>query len=98
MSYPILVERLTGDLALSIICECCHAEEIIDVDDLLNEGLYDCPDDCGGAAVMKYEEADKCPGCGTLGFYDAKVLAGRCSRVCMLQAEYAASLKGASAA
>lgn len=102
--YPILVERYEGDKGMTIICERCHAEAVLDPDELLNEGLYECPADtelsrrastekrCRGHAIMKYEEADKCGGCNRLGFYRAEVNAGCCSRRCMLVAEHAASL------
>jgi hypothetical protein len=95
MTYPILVEKFTGKPSMTIVCERCHAEDVIDADDLLNEGLYECPRShvvCVGTAVMKYEEADRCAGCGVLGFYDYAELKGCCSRRCMLQAEYAAGL------
>lgn len=90
--YPILVRDFTGMQSLTIVCERCHAEEIIEADDILNEGLYSCPRGivaCGGTAVMKYEVADECPSCKTLGFYESTVNAGCCSRICMLQVEYA---------
>lgn len=106
--YPILVEKWTGNQSMTIICESCKAEAVITPDDLLNEGLYECPADtelsrkastaarCRGTAVMKYEEAERCRGCGTLGFYgDVAHLEGCCSRRCKLQAEYADSLKAA---
>lgn len=102
--YPILVADWSGNQALTIICEKCGAEEVIDPDEILNEGLYECPADtelsrrastalrCRGSAIMKYEQADPCPGCGTLGFYRAEVNAGCCSRRCMFVAEHAATL------
>lgn len=105
--YPIIVARYTTDQALTIICDRCHAEAVIHPDDLLNEGLYECPADtelsraastaqrCRGSAFMKYEEGDPCKGCGRLGFWDRK-LDGCCSRRCQLQAEYAAALKARS--
>jgi hypothetical protein len=101
--YPLPVRRFTPDQATTIICEVCHTEAVIEADDLLNEGLYECPANtelgklastaprCPGSAVMKYEEADPCPNCGKLGWFDP-VLKGCCTRVCMLQFEYAASL------
>jgi hypothetical protein len=103
MRIPILVDRYHGDQALTIVCKRCHTEAVLDPEDLLNEGLYECPANtelsrtvstarrCGGSAVMKYEEAERCKSCGKLGFYEL-VLAGCCSRRCMLQAEYAESL------
>lgn len=89
--YPILVERYNGKQGITIVCERCHAERVIDADELNNEDLYDCPVQCGGSACMKYAEADKCPSCGKLGFWHG-TLGGCCSRVCMLQAEYAKAL------
>jgi hypothetical protein len=104
--YPIVVSRFTPKQALTIVCERCGAEETLEPDELLNEGLYECPADtelgrrastaprCRGSAVMKYEEGDTCPSCGRLGFWD-RALNRCCSRKCMLQAEYAESLKRA---
>jgi hypothetical protein len=99
--YPILVRDLKPEQALVIVCEKCGEEETIDPEDLLNEGLYACPRwaECDGSAIMKYEPADECKGCGKLGFWHDRpgakfgTLNGCCSRVCMLQAEYAATLK-----
>lgn len=96
MTYPILVEQYTAKQALTIVCEACHAEAVIHADDILNEGLFACPAGCPGSATYKYEEADRCGGCGRLGFYDI-ALKHCCSRACMLQTEYAATLKGATA-
>ena len=94
MTYPILVKRWTGDQAMTIVCEACHATAVIDPDDIQNEDIYPCPLDCGGWACMKYYEADECPGCGKLGFWSEthEALDGHCSRVCQLQAAYAADL------
>jgi hypothetical protein len=88
--YPILVERLTGDQALRIACQVCPWETTITAEEIRNERNYGCPQ-CGGSADYKYEEADKCPNCGRLGFF-SPVLNHCCSRVCMLQAEYAETL------
>lgn len=101
--YPIPVERYAGNQALTIVCERCGAEDVISPDEILNEDLYECPADtersrrasteprCRGYAVMKYAEADRCPGCRRLGFWNAR-LDGCCSRRCQLQAEYAKTL------
>lgn len=109
--YPILVERWTGAQALTIICERCHAERVIDADEISNEDIYECPGDrelgraastverCRGSAMMKYLQAEKCRGCGKLGFFGdphCAGLEGCCSRRCQLQAEYAATLRGAA--
>lgn len=91
--YPILVERWDeqhpSDMA---VCERCHKTVTIDPSEgdpydrcLKHRG-------CGGQVVMKYEQADKCGGCGRLGFYE-KALSHCCSRRCMLQAEYAKTLR-----
>lgn len=91
--YPILVADWTGAQAMTIVCESCHAERVLEDDGaLLSEGMYPCPRGCGGWATYKYEQADKCGGCGKLGFYDSKINDGCCSRVCQLQAEYAKDL------
>ena len=95
--YPILVEKLTAEQAMRIRCETCGAEKDITDDEILNDAVYACPKRCGGSAVYKYEWADKCGGCGKLGFYE-KVLDGCCSRVCQLQAEYKRELEARKSA
>lgn len=101
--YPILVANWTGAQALTIVCERCHAERVIDADELSNEDIYECPGDrelgrtastakrCRGLAMMKYVEAERCRGCGALGF--EQPVDGCCSRRCQLQADYAAMLE-----
>jgi hypothetical protein len=100
--YSILVERYRGNQALRIVCERCAATRVIDGDDIKNEGIYACPRDtasdanfCGGLAVHMYAEADRCPSCRRLGFYEER-LAYCCSRACMLQADYAKTLENRS--
>lgn len=105
MNYPILVERWTGAQALTIVCERCHAERVIDADEISNEDIYECPGDwelgrtastakrCRGSACMKYMEGERCRGCGGMAF--EQPVDGCCSRKCQLQAEYAATLKAA---
>lgn len=91
--YPILVERLAAGQALVIACQSCHAEATITADQILNEANYECPKGCGGSAFYKYDEGDKCPNCGKLGYWShTHVLKGCCSRLCMLQWEYAQQL------
>lgn len=99
--YPIAVRRFTAEQALTIICERCHTEAVITADELLNEGLYECPGDtekgrlasteprCRGSACMKYEEGSVCPNCNRLGWFGND---GSCSRACKLQVDYAKSL------
>lgn len=97
--YPILVaqwdDKHPADLA---ICERCEKTFTWDA----GEGdPYDLcakcdfsitPDDiCGGQIVFKYQMTDCCIGCGKLGF-DAQAVDGACSRVCLLQYEYAQQL------
>lgn len=90
--YPILVaqydERHPCDLA---ICEGCKKTRKWDPDDGDPCDMCIQCKDCGGDIVFKYVEADKCRGCGKLGFW-SKVLCYCCSRPCMLQAEYAKTL------
>jgi hypothetical protein len=50
---------------------------------------------CGGQIVMKYDTGVACRGCGKLDY--SMAVEGCCSRKCMLQAEYAESLKAATA-
>jgi hypothetical protein len=95
--YPILVERYGPGQSDRVVCEYCHEESMLDP----SEGdpydmCLECA--CGGPLVWKYDEADKCPGCGKLGFYDYPLLQGCCSRRCRLVAEYAATLHHRGAA
>lgn len=88
MSYPILVARYDGahpSDRLACIGS-CGREWGYDP----SGGCLECQ--CGGALVPVYELADTCGGCGALGHY-APALNHCCSRACMLQAEYAESLK-----
>jgi hypothetical protein len=89
VSYPILVTRLRGYQAYAIICERCGVEAKLDPDDLNQDGCWPCPDDCGGTAVFKYQEAPRCPNCGELGLDFSPAWNGCCSRPCMLQWAYA---------
>ena len=91
--YPIPVERYRGDQALTVICETCCAETVVDSDNVLSDGFYGCPADCGGLATFKYAEADRCPNCKKLGWFPEALSHHCCSRVCVLQWEYALSLK-----
>lgn len=100
--YPILIRRMTGAKALTIICQRCDTEAVIHPDDILNEGLYMCPRNeygkpaqCDGSAVMKYDQGDECKGCEKLGFWDRDTLKGCCSRKCMLQVEYLKTIRSA---
>lgn len=93
MEYPILVENYKEDQAAKVVCASCHLE--LTYWDPSEGDPYDlclsC-DSCGGGLRYKYQQADRCPGCATLGFYE-KTLDYCCSRVCQLQSEYAATLK-----
>jgi hypothetical protein len=105
MEYPILIERFTGNQSVIVVCEKCHAE-FDDWDpgegdpyDLCSKHGNATLGECGGQLVFKYLEGETCDGCGKLEFsmplhtqaHGRRVRA--CSRVCQLQAEYAASLK-----
>lgn len=99
--FPIPVERLDEHTARLLACNVCGRCRPATTDEIgMSDALGFCPDRCGGWLEWAYEEADKCPGCGKLGWFrvalrstDVEPLNGACSRVCMLQAEYAASLK-----
>lgn len=91
ITYPILVERFKGYQSTTIVCRKCGSEELIDPDDLNESCQWDCA--CGGVMVFKFEEANRCPNCKKLGFYRDLPTKGCCSRVCMLQMEWAEGLK-----
>jgi hypothetical protein len=89
---PILVKRYIGDQSAILRCDCGHEWVETDADNLCCD-WHVCPA-CGSTeAQFKYIEADPCKNCGTLGFHE-EALGYCCSRVCMLQAEYAKSLDG----
>lgn len=90
--YPILVARYKGSQSLTKVCETCEATGLITVDEINQDDIYSCPAGHDEhTAVMKYVEADRCPNCRRLGFYDPPT-SPCCSRVCALQWEYAQSL------
>lgn len=96
MTYPILVakwdDKHPPDLA---VCEACGWETRYDPAEGPPEDVLTCGA-CGAFDMTnKYDVGDACKGCGKLGYFD-KVLAYCCSRACMLQAEYAESLRAAS--
>ena len=92
--FPIPVERLGSTNAGMLACGKCGTSRQADLDEIgLSEGLGSCPRDCGGWLEWAYQEGDKCPGCGKLGWWDGRQTNGACSRLCQLQAEYAESLK-----
>ena len=89
--YPILVEKYRPGQALDVVCQSCDAEMIGDPSEN-SDGLYTCAvPSCQGLTTWKYEEADKCGGCGKLGHFHER-LGYCCSRRCQLQAEYAKEL------
>lgn len=100
-TYPIIVERWTGQQSITIACERCHASRVIDADEISSEDIYECPADtkrrraglkarCGGTAGMAYVEGERCKNCRKLDY--EMPLSGCCSRRCMLQVEYADTL------
>jgi hypothetical protein len=94
--FPAPVERFGKDEATLLACGRCGAARQADPDELgMIDGLGVCPEECGGWMEWAYQEADKCPGCGALGWF-ADELDGACSRRCMLQAEYAKTLAAAT--
>lgn len=91
--FPILVDQYKGEQGATVICTLCLAEKVVCMGDGTGlEGESPCPAGCGGDAVFKYIEADRCLSCGKLGFWD-RALGRCCSRACMLQAEYAKTLR-----
>jgi hypothetical protein len=93
---PIPVERWEGDQITLLACEKCGAARQAVPDEIgLSDGLGACPESCGGWLWWAYMEADKCGGCGALGWFD-DALKHCCSRACMLQVEYAQTLGGAA--
>lgn len=92
--FPRLVERWRGKQATTLYCEQCERTRQATEDEIgLREGLPPCGH-CDGMLDWAYHEADRCKGCGKLGFWD-KALGYCCSRRCQLQAEYAATLRDA---
>lgn len=97
--YPILVARWDAEHPADLaVCTRCGYERTWDP----SEGdPYDCcikhegklTDGCHGQIVMKYDEGDSCRNCGKLDYPLPRGLQGCCSRRCLLQWEYAESLK-----
>lgn len=102
--YPLPVERLTPDKAVRLVCPRCAFERDATEEEIgLCAGLGSCGK-CSPAGdgpgrwsflTWKYQEADRCKGCGELGWFP-ETLNSCCSRPCMLQAEYAETLGRAS--
>jgi hypothetical protein len=92
--YPILVDQWSelhpSDLA---VCEKC--DKTMRVDPAEGDPYDRCLKHraCGGQIVMKYDEGERCKSCRKLDYSMPRELNGCCSRKCMLQAEYAKSLK-----
>jgi hypothetical protein len=95
--FPIPVERLTPSRAVRLTCgsDCGYERDATEEEISLCDALPHCPTCDGGWLEWKYAEADKCPSCGRVGWWETPYDDGSCSRVCHLQAEYAATLKGA---
>lgn len=93
--YPRLTEAFRDGQATRLACNGCGVtwqgtfEEVSSV----MAWPYACPK-CGKfEVVVAYDLADRCKGCGRLGFYHED-LDFCCSRRCMLIAEYAEFLRG----
>lgn len=95
--FPIPVERWDAKHPATLLaCNSCGEAREADPDEMCTtEPASYCPKRCGGWMEWAYTEADKCGGCGELGWFD-KRLKHCCSRKCMLQAEYAETLVGAN--
>ena len=100
--YPILVERLSAEQAFGIACYACgHTWRAPDVDDFIKQIEYcgHC-ERCNSPKIgPQYEPGMRCPNCQKLAMEFPKSANGCCSRVCMLQWEYAQQLaaRGATA-
>lgn len=96
-SYPILVEKFPPGTTTDLGCnDCGHWWHLSDPHEFMEyHEIGTCPRCKSFQIDARYEEGDKCPGCGKLSLeLDHKgALKGACSRRCALQAEYAASLK-----
>lgn len=90
--YPILVssaklDEYRVDLA---VCTTCDRERSLDpmmCDPLLD--FMECEHCKSGLLTWKYQPVDECPNCGKLG---DMAVDGACSRLCLLQHEYAQQL------
>ncbi len=93
--YPILVEKFgIRANSLKLGCDACgYSWMPKDVDEHLAAVDYGFCPRCGSGEIFPaYDTAPKCGGCGKLGYHE-KQLNYCCSRTCMLQVEYAESLK-----
>lgn len=96
--YPIPVESIDGKRASALACPECAYERQATSDEIgfIEPEFHTACPHCGEGLVFKYALADKCPGCGRLGWWDTPAsYNGACSRACHLQAEYAAQIKPA---
>jgi hypothetical protein len=99
-TYPILIERFgKGGESLHVGCNTCGKwwEEKDPDAAIANVDSGHCPHCESWNTYWRFEEASRCPGCGTLSLeLDPRgALGGACSRKCQLQVEYAASLRSA---
>lgn len=96
--FPLPVERYTGDQARTLGCERCGFERVATGDEVASysEPEYHLFCECGEGLCWKYQEADRCPGCGRLGWWHTPYESNACSRACHFQAEYAQPLATAS--
>lgn len=91
-----LVDRLDGQTAVALICPSCnwHGRDEDPASGEVSAGVTPCPR-CGEAVEYEYDEGERCGGCRVL----ARELpvtdehGSYCSRVCLLQAEYARELE-----
>jgi hypothetical protein len=97
--YPILVERWDEKHPANLaVCTKCGYERTWDPAegdpyDLCIKHEGNAEGGCRGQIVMKYDCGSKCRSCGKLDYWFPSTLQGCCSRACMLQVEYAESLK-----
>jgi len=90
---PVAPGDFTGEACTTLACEKCGVTRQADPDEIgMTDGLGACPNRCGGYMTWAFDAADRCGGCGQLGWFPS-TLNHCCSRVCMLQAEYAKRLE-----
>lgn len=98
--YPILVEALSKEQAFALACDDCeHTWRAANVDDYI--GFIDfgrCPECESPTVLPQFEPGERCGACRAMAIeHPVEDEHGRyCSRVCMLQAEHARTLRGAA--
>jgi len=90
---PIPVKVLDGPKAIRLGCVGCGSERDATDDEVGRGEEYVATCVCGSELVWKYAQADECPGCGRLGWWQSAYDDGTCSRRCHLVVEYRRELE-----